>query len=299
MANEVVQMKSSLPSLAMDENTLLTVLENSLYPGAASNSIVMVINYCKASGLDPMMKPVHIVPMWDGKAQRMRDVIMPGVGLYRTQASRSGEMAGITEPEFGPDVTDKIGGVEITYPSWCRVTAKRAMPNGALAEFSAVERWKENYAVKGGKEKSVAPNAMWSKRPYGQLAKCAEAQALRKAFPELTGAQPTADEMEGREIETPHSGETIDGATGEVIQQAAKEPPAYTDAQLEANREAWQKAIDAGKSTPQRIVAMVSTKYRLSESQLQTIYHMALKPVDADVDPFVADMNAAEQAEAA
>jgi hypothetical protein len=29
------------------------------------------------------------------------------------------------------------------------------------------------------------PNAMWRKRFHGQLAKCTEAQALRKAFPEI------------------------------------------------------------------------------------------------------------------
>lgn len=38
---------------------------------------------------------------------------------------------------------------------------------------------------------------MWKKRPYGQLSKCAEAQALRKAWPEI-GQQPTAEEMEGK-----------------------------------------------------------------------------------------------------
>ncbi len=39
---------------------------------------------------------------------------------------------------------------------------------------------------------------MWQKRPYGQLAKCAEAQALRKAFPEIVSQHPTAEEMEGK-----------------------------------------------------------------------------------------------------
>jgi hypothetical protein len=39
---------------------------------------------------------------------------------------------------------------------------------------------------------------MWRKRPYGQLAKCAEAQALRKAFPEIVSQHPTAEEMEGK-----------------------------------------------------------------------------------------------------
>jgi phage recombination protein Bet len=185
---------------AMSETELVAVLQSSLYPGAKLESIKMVLGYCKAAGLDPMQKPVHIVPMWDGKAKEMRDVIMPGVGLYRTQASRTDRFAGQTEPEFGPMVTQKLGGVEITYPEWARVTVKKIMGNGSVAEFTAREYWLENYAVKGGQEKSVAPNAMWAKRPRGQIAKCAAAQALRLAFPEM-GAQPTAEEMEGKQLD--------------------------------------------------------------------------------------------------
>lgn len=181
------------------ESELMNVLRSSLYPGAKNESIKLVLSYCRAAGLDPMLKPVHIVPMWDRNAGEMRDVIMPGIGMYRTQASRSGECAGVTEPEYGPDVTDNIGGENITYPAWCKVTVKRRN-NGNIAEFTAKEFWKENYAVRGGKEKSIAPNAMWAKRPYGQIAKCAEAQALRKAFPEL-GSQPIAEEMEGKTIQ--------------------------------------------------------------------------------------------------
>lgn len=180
-------------ALALQEDELIPVLQSSLYPGAHVNSIRMVLGYCKATGLDPMQKPVHIVPMWDSKTSSMRDVVMPGIGLYRTQAVRSGECAGITEPEFGPDMTQTIGGQQITFPAWCRVTVKRRLSTGDVAEFTAKEFWLENYAIKGGKEKSIAPNAMWTKRPYGQIAKCAEAQALRRAFPEL-GSQPTSDE---------------------------------------------------------------------------------------------------------
>lgn len=183
-----------------NDSTLIDVLRNSLYPGAAKESVALVLNYCRAAGLDPMQKPVHIVPMWDSKQGAMRDVVMPGVGLYRTQAMRTSECAGVSEPEFGPDVDGTIGGAKITYPAWCKVTVRRIMKNGAVADFVAVERWLENYAIKGGKEKSIAPNAMWTKRPYGQLAKCAEAQALRKAFPEL-GSTPTAEEMEGKNFD--------------------------------------------------------------------------------------------------
>jgi phage recombination protein Bet len=185
-------------ALALPRNELVRVLGNSLYPGASAESIELVLGYCEAGGFDPMQKPVHIVPMWDGKAKRMRDVVMPGIGLYRTLAARAG-CAGITEAEHGPDVTEAIGGVEITYPQWTRVTVKRRLVTGEIVDFTAREFWKENYAVKGGPEKSIAPNAMWFKRPYGQLAKCAEAQALRKAFPEIA-SQPTADEMEGKTL---------------------------------------------------------------------------------------------------
>ena len=203
---------------------LMLVMQNSIYPGASQASIVMALTYCKAAGLDPIQKPVHIVPVWDRNSGKMRDVIMPGIGLYRTQAARSGNYAGISDPEFGPDVTENIGGLEVTYPTWCRVTVKRSMPNGQVADFTATERWKENYAVRGGKEKSIAPNAMWAKRPYGQLAKCAEAQALRKAFPEI-GSQPTAEEMDGKGFD----GEYIDHGTGEVVKTVqmpqARKPP--------------------------------------------------------------------------
>lgn len=222
----------------ISESELMKVLQSSLYPGAAEQSIKMVLGYCKATGLDPMQKPVHIVPMWDSKAGAMRDVVMPGVNLYRTQAMRSGECAGVSEPEFGPDITERIGGQEITFPAWCRVTVKRRLPTGEIVDFAAREFWRENYAVKGGKEKSVAPNAMWTKRPFGQIAKCAEAQALRKAFPEIA-SQPTADEMEGKpmQVEDQAAPENRQNASIELINKARIAADGGRD-----NFAAWWKA---------------------------------------------------------
>lgn len=284
--NALTKQETQLPSLAINEQELLMVLENSLYPGAQKESIKLVIGYCKAAGLDPMQKPVHIVPIWDSKSGRMRDVVMPGVGLYRTQASRSGQYAGVSEPEYGPDVTKTIGGQEITFPAWCRVTVKRLLGNGQAAEFSASERWEENYAVKGGKEKSIAPNAMWTRRPYAQLAKCAEAQALRKAFPEL-GSALTADEMEGKEI---------DMGAAEVVRDEPKLPPPYPSEQMAKNLPAWTEMMRAGKKTAAQIIAMVSSKYTLSPAQIEAIKDAEMVVEQAhEVDPFVAEMEAAEK----
>jgi phage recombination protein Bet len=200
--NEVANLSNKfLLELGVSDATYNT-LKNSLYPGAKDASIIMVIEYCKAAKLDPLQKPVHIVPMSvknnvTGNYE-FRDVIMPGIGLYRTQAERSGTYAGICEPEYGPDVTEDFDGIKVTYPLWCRVVVKKIV-QGHLCEFVAKELWRENYAT-GGKNTS-APNAMWKKRPYGQLSKCAEAQALRRGWPELIGSQPTAEEMEGKTLE--------------------------------------------------------------------------------------------------
>lgn len=265
-----------LPAMQMDEAELMQVLQSSLYPGASPASIKMVLGYCKAAGLDPMQKPVHIVPMWDGKAGGNRDVVMPGIGLYRTQAARSG-CAGVTEPEFGPDVTETIGGTQITFPAWCRVTVKRRLSTGEVVEFTAKEFWKENYAVKGGKERSIAPNAMWAKRPYGQIAKCAEAQALRKAFPEI-GGEATADEMHGKSINE----DFVDPHTGE-IQQAAPTPrperPPYPAERFDKKFPGWRDMVNDGSKTPADILAMVGSSYTLSPEQIKAITDLAITDV--------------------
>lgn len=235
----------------MEEGELIGVLQSSLYPGAAVPSIKLVLSYCRAAGLDPLQKPVHIVPMYDKTIRGMRDVIMPGIGLYRTQASRSGQYAGVSEPEFGPDVDLELDGVRLTVPQWCRVTVRRLL-GGVLCEFTAREFWSENYATAG--RDAMAPNAMWRKRPYGQLAKCAEAQALRKAFPEV-GSAPTAEEMEGKDItpdlarlsggsaEAPAEDPAVAARRAEVLEKLR----AAVGSGVEAYAEAWASVGAEGR----------------------------------------------------
>jgi len=266
MSNTVaLRPQSQPPAMALAESELIDVMRASLYPGATDPSIKLVIGYCKASGLDPMQKPVHIVPMWDGDARCYRDVIMPGVGLYRTQAARTGQLAGISEPEFGPDKTIDLDGVQATFPEWCRITVRRRLSTGEIANFTACERWMENYAIKGGKGRSIAPNAMWQKRPYGQLAKCAQAQALRMGFPEMTGAVPTADEMEGKEID----GQIIENDQPPKIEPPAK--PAYPDEKFAENLPAWAELIHTGKKSAERIIKVIGSKNTLSDEQIEQL----------------------------
>lgn len=246
------------PALMMDEAELMEVLETSLYRGAKRSSIKMVIGYCRAQRLDPLQKPVHIVPVntkvpanTQGGRDRWEwvDTVWPGINLYRTNASRSNRHAGTTEPEYGPTITrtfiiapktDDHGNpkgepreVTVSYPEWCRVTVKRILDDGTVAEFPAREFWVENYASVGAY--SDAPNAMWTKRPHGQLAKCTEAQALRKAFPESCSA-PTAEEMEGKTLDE----------DGNVVRNTRADPNTIGDEVLDGwLKKAREAATDA------------------------------------------------------
>lgn len=246
-------MNNEVRKTAPDNMELMSVLSNSVYVGAKDESIKMVLDYCRAAGLDPMQKPVHIVPMYSKELQGMRDVVMPGISLYRIQATRTGSYAGTTEPDFGDDITEVLGGIEITYPKWCKVTTKRILENGDIAEFTAIEFWKENYATKG--RDVLTPNAMWLKRPYGQIAKCAESQSLRKAFPEFA-SQPTAEEMEGCEIDiTPH--------------QASQRPvlETYPDDKFNRNSAHWRELIEKGEKTAADLIAFLNSKFALTDAQ--------------------------------
>ena len=287
-------------ALALTEGELIEVLQSSLYPGASVPSIKMVISYCKASNLDPMQKPVHIVPMkvssgrkddkgWDIKENR--DVIMPGIGLYRIQGARTGEYAGVSTPTFGPTRTlefaaesweDGDGGrrvkrqtkASMDYPEWCEITVQRLV-NGVPRDFPAREYWMENYATKS--PGSVEPNQMWRKRPFGQIAKCAEAQALRKAFPEV-GSAPTADEMAGKSFGE-FEGTTIDADSGEISGGKASEKtvekkpslPTQSDEEFAKNMVIWTKVIKLKKKDVAGVLATVATVATLTDAQIAAI----------------------------
>jgi phage recombination protein Bet len=231
---------------------LIKVLQDSIWVGAQPVSIELALSYCRVNNLDPFLKPIHIVPVWDKALGRMRDVLMPGIADYRIKAARSGEYVGITEPEFGPDVTSKWGTVVVTHPEWCKITVYR-MVAGKERAFSAREEWLENFAAAGGKERAEWPNTMWRKRPKGQLAKCAESQALRKAFPEFAGGQATAEEMEGKTFE----GTTLDGSA-EPAAETAKARHEATAARATATTEPVSKNAAPTEKTRQTVDALIN-----------------------------------------
>lgn len=227
--NAMILREPDMKWLDIPRDQLVGTLGASLYPGAKAESIRMVLDYCEAAGLNVMLKPVHIVPMSvkEGSQYRSRDVVMPGINHYRVQASRTGTYLGKSEPEWGPLVERKWGEFAMNVPEWCKVTVKRLVGTH-VAEFTALEYWDENYATKG--RDSATPNAMWQKRPKGQLHKCTEAQALRIAFPELVGTE-TAEEMEGKVIDLTAEDITTRPAAVRSLDQFAGQRTQHTESE--------------------------------------------------------------------
>jgi phage recombination protein Bet len=182
------------------DNVRWRVLINAVFPNVKSvESIVMALTYCKARNLDIFKRPVHIVPMWSSAAGGMIDTVWPGIAELRTTAFRTGQFAGMSAAEFGPTEKRAIGEKTVEFPQWCQIRVSR-MLSGSLCEFvSPKVYWLESYAV--AKRGGLTPNDMWSRRPFGQLEKCAEAAALRRAFPEEIGSDYAAEEMEGQALD--------------------------------------------------------------------------------------------------
>ena len=223
-----VPVKSELERLGVDEAKWRVLAEMTFPSARTPEALVMVLEYCRARGLDPLKRPVHIVPMWNVALGREVETVWPGINEVQTTAARTGLWAGMDSPRFGPELSRSFRGrrrsgegwedaeLTLTFPSWCEVTVWRLV-NGQRCAFSEPVFWLEAYSRAGG-ARSELPNDMWVRRPRGQLLKCAKAASLRAAFPEE--ADYTAEEMEGK---------TID-AVGERVPEEGREPGASSGA---------------------------------------------------------------------
>lgn len=191
------------------------VLVETVFPAAKSiEAVLTALAYCKARNLDIFKRPVHIVPMWNTQKRGYVETVWEGIASVRTTASRTGAYAGIDAVEYGGTIRRVFKGTKDTYergqktgtevfektvdfPEWASVVVYRMVGNRRCA-YHAKVYWEETYGTMG---KTDVPNDMWGRRPFGQIDKCVEAAALRKAFPEELGSTYTADEMEGHTIE--------------------------------------------------------------------------------------------------
>lgn len=184
------------------------VLVESTFPSAKTiEGVALALAYCKARKLDIFKRVVHIVPIWNSKLGKEVETVWPGIAELRTTAHRTGSYAGKSDTAYGPAITKTFSGmvgfgdkkkqvdISVTFPEWAQVTTFRIV-QGVRCEFVGPKVfWLETYATQG---KSDVPNDMWQTRPFGQIDKCAEAAALRVAYPEEIGSEYIDEEVQHR-----------------------------------------------------------------------------------------------------
>lgn len=133
-----------------------------------------------------------MVKRWNSKLGREVASIQVGIDGFRSIAENTGAYAGNDDPVMGEDKEmsftqgKEIGKMNV--PCTATVTVYK-MVQGLKCVFVATARWDEFYP--GDKM-----GFMWRKMPNVMLGKCAEAQALRKAFPKVLGGVYAPEEMD-------------------------------------------------------------------------------------------------------
>ena len=246
-------------------------LVEAIFPNASSvESVILALSYCRARKLDPFKRNVHIVPIWDKNRKCMVDTIWPGIGELRTTAFRTGEYAGRDNTVFGSDITATVGKSELTYPEWAQVTVYRMVKGQRVAFAGPRVYWIETYATRARDDDS--PNEMWFTRPRGQHDKCAEAAALRAAFPEEIGSDYIEDEVQHtRVISTIDATETAPGAAGLAKRlSAAAEPEAPAEANGDGEAGNGEPDPESTPTVGQIIHGIVEVATRVSDAEVRS-----------------------------
>ena len=154
------------------------VMKPDKFNNARNDSDLLLFLYvAKRTGLDPLTKQIYAVFRWDSRQGKEIMSIQAGIDGMRLVAQRTGQYAGQDDAVMLPE------DESTKYPTKATVTVYKSI-NGERVAFTASARWSEYAPVKS--DGSV--EFMWAKMPYTMLAKCAEALALRKGFPnELSG----------------------------------------------------------------------------------------------------------------
>jgi len=161
------------------------MIRDSFANGASDGEFAVLMEIAKARRLNPLLRQVHFVSRWDTSKGREVWATQVSIDGLRAIAERTGLYAGQDKPEF----TERPDGSIVS----CEVRVYRKdWPRPAVG----VAYWSEYVQTRKDKASGkLFPTSFWQRMPHTMLAKCAEALALRKAFPEDMSGLYTADEM--------------------------------------------------------------------------------------------------------
>lgn len=178
-----LQTSGTAPAIAeaIETYNRIATVRNVLAPDLSDQELQLFALVAQRSGLDPFAKQIYAIK------RKGRVTFQTGIDGLRSTAERTTEYEGSSEPIYTP--ADWESRPEPTrHPDHASVTVYR-FRNGRRIEQSATARWDSYYP-------GADQGFQWKKMPDVMLAKCAEAAALRKAFPYVLADLYVAEEMD-------------------------------------------------------------------------------------------------------
>lgn len=219
--------------------TQVGLLKRTVAKGLTDDEFLLFMYTCKRTGLDPFIKQIYAIKRYSSDEKNYHMSIQTGIDGYRLIADRTRKYAGSDEPvfEINPDNHDR--------PIKATVTVHK-MVDGEKCSFTGEARWSE-FAQKNPKNGELM--GRWVDMGFNQLAKCAEAQALRKAFPADLAGVMTHDESPVIDITIAE-----DGAGSDEPKPADTKPDTLFTGHL-----VGYEASNPQKKTPHRFTIKVDT----------------------------------------
>lgn len=197
-------MTTAIATVGFDAEKL-DLLRRTLCKDASKDELDLFAGVCQRTGLDPFARQVYLVKR-SGRA-----TVQTSIDGFRLIAERSGHYAGQLGPYWcGEDGQWREVWLVKEPPSAAKVAVLRT---DFAQPLVAVARW-SSYAQ---------GNDMWKRMPDLMLGKCAEALALRRAFPQELSGLYTSDEIPHEES-APVRVEVQSVARGQSEDAANKRP---------------------------------------------------------------------------
>jgi phage recombination protein Bet len=189
-ATQALAVREPAPPPADYQQEEIQLIKDTVAKGVSDSELRLFLHLVNRTGLDPLARQIHAVKRFDGRLGREVMTVQTGIDGYRLIADRTGEYL----PGRDTELTFDEGGQLVSATAFVR-----RFRHGEWHEIAATAHWAEFAQT----NKNGQPAAMWARMPRLMLGKCAEALALRKAFPaELSGLY-TREEMSQGETQAP------------------------------------------------------------------------------------------------